>query len=94
MNLYNNGTVQDWIDLYKGFNPSWNEKSPDGKVRSNDDLRNSYGKNNLNYFTLNSEYNHATNNSNSNSSYYFEEYHTKRRQTLFNLYAFTFVDSF
>jgi len=36
LNLYNDGTEQDWIDLYKGFNPSWNKKWPEGKPRSNE----------------------------------------------------------
>jgi hypothetical protein len=34
LNLYNEGSEKEWIDLYKTFNPSWNKTWAEGQVRS------------------------------------------------------------
>ena len=49
LNLYNDGVEQEWIDLYKSFDPSWNFSDPNAKVRSEKVLRDSYVQNQMNY---------------------------------------------
>jgi len=55
-------------------------------------IQDSYAQNQINYGL--GEWNEVTESSSQNSSYWKEQTFSKRRQTLFNLYAFTYSDSY
>ena len=55
-------------------------------------IRDSFTKDEINFGTPN--FRDFERDENIDSDYYMEDYARKRRRTLFNLYAFTFTDSF